>query len=94
MSYRKKFYVQDTRSTVGNSVVWWRADGNGYTVDLRAAGIYDEDEVAEMRDTDKPWPIGDINRLVQHHVDCQDLRLRGASLPALPHTIRPPEADG
>ena len=88
MSYRKKFFVQDTRSIVGNSVTWWCTDGKGYTCDIRRAGVFDEDEVAKMRDTDKPWPVEDILRLVQHHVDCQDLRLKGDKLPMVPHTMR------
>jgi hypothetical protein len=84
MSYRKKFYIQDRRSFVGNSVVWWRPNGKGYTVDLRDAGVYDEDEIKGLRSTDIPWLVEEINRLVQHHIDMQDLR---KPLKNLPHTM-------
>lgn len=86
MSYSKKFYVQDTRSIVGNSAVWWCWNGHGYTCDLAEAGIYTEEEIRMMRDTDKPWPVDAINRLVQSHVDVQDLHKDG--LPLEPHTRR------
>ena len=31
------YYIQDTRSVCGNSVVWWRVDGCGYTSNLDEA---------------------------------------------------------
>lgn len=73
---KKRYYVQDTRTTCGNSVLWWCWDGLGYTVDLRCAAIFTEEEINAKgwRDTDKPWPIEDVIPLVQHHVDVQDLR--------------------
>ena len=87
MSYTKMYYIQDTRSYVGNSVIWWAHNGRGYICDLRAAGIFTEEEAKSQcasRSTDKMWPVLDIIRLVQHQVDIQDL---GGSK-AMPHTIK------
>lgn len=93
MTYRRKYFVQDTRGYVGNSVVWWRPNGRGYTVDIRDAGIYDDDEVRGMRDTDVAWPVEDVLRLVQHHVDVQDLRGLKKSGRRVPHTLAGGEED-
>ena len=36
------FYIQDSRSYCGNSVMWWRVDGHGYTSNLAEAWkVYD-----------------------------------------------------
>ena len=53
------YYIQDTRSFVGNAVVFWRAEGKGYTCDFEEAGLYlgDSSEVHSDRDTDVPWPV-------------------------------------
>lgn len=53
----KLFYLQDSRSYVGNDVLWWARNGAGYTTDLSKAHIYTkEDAVAQhnMRETDIP----------------------------------------
>ena len=31
------YYIQDPRQCVGNSALWWRKGGHGYTCDLRQA---------------------------------------------------------
>jgi len=32
------YYIQDTRSVVGNCALWWRKDDQGYTCDIDDAG--------------------------------------------------------
>lgn len=70
------FLIQDTRTTCGNSVFWWCWHGQGYTLDVRCAGVYTKTEaekICQNRDTDKMWPLHQVLKLVQHHVDMQDL---------------------
>jgi hypothetical protein len=66
------FYVQDTRGTVGNSVSWWAPDGKGYTTHIDRAGKYTEND-RSWRDTDKLWPVAEVDKLWSRHVDQQDL---------------------
>lgn len=58
------YYIQDTRSYVGNSVMWWAVGGCGYACDLRKAWQvpYSEAQrITRNRDTDKAWPCSDID---------------------------------
>lgn len=34
------YYIQDSRSYVGNCVVFWGKDGGGYVCDITKAGLY------------------------------------------------------
>ncbi len=84
----EKYVVVDTRTTCGNSVFFWCWDHQGYTCDLRMAGIFDETEamaICKNRETDRPYKYRDVVKLVQHHVDCQDLYRKPAP-PLIPHT--------
>lgn len=89
------FYVQDNRSTCGNSTSWWAIGDRGYTLDIRCAKVFTLEEVRQ-RELDKKekykvWPKGIIDNYVQHHVDIQDLFHHGknkdARLNNHPHTI-------
>lgn len=54
-----EWLLQDTRSLVGNDVVFWAKDGQGYTTDLRRAHVYTKAKAYaqhECRATDLPWP--------------------------------------
>jgi len=66
------YYVQDTRTYVGNSVMWWCPDGKGYTTHIDLAGKYKADE-RSWRDTDKLWAVEEIDNVWSHHVDMQKL---------------------
>lgn len=46
------YYVQDTRSVVGNCALWWRENGAGYTCAIDEAGLYRKDH-RTWRDTDR-----------------------------------------
>ena len=53
------YYLHDSRSYVGNDVLWWALDGKGYTTDLSEAQTYTEKAAQRMhnlRSTDIPWP--------------------------------------
>jgi hypothetical protein len=73
----KLYYIQDTRDYVGNSVMWWCPNGNGYTSDLDQAWKVPHDKAVAMnrsRNTDVAWPCDEIDRLSQRHFDMQNLR--------------------
>lgn len=89
-----KFYIQDSRTTVGNSVMWWCHHGHGYTCDIRKAGIYSKDELNGLRETDIPWPVEQVNRVIQFHIDIQDLRRKGKPWNRMPHVLRDWSCEG
>ena len=62
------YYVQDTRTVVGNCGSWWRANGAGYCCDIDDAGQYSGKDVRSMRDTDVPWPVDYVLARVVRHV--------------------------
>lgn len=71
------FYLQDSRSYVGNDVVWWAKDGKGYTTDLSKAHIYNQDDAQaqhDMRETDIPWPKDYIDGKTRPAVDMQYIK--------------------
>ena len=72
----RKFYIQDTRTYVGNSVSWWRKNGAGYTCNLDEAWQVDEahaKSICRCRKTDKMWPCDAVDKLAQRHFDMQRL---------------------
>jgi rubrerythrin len=71
------FYIQDSRHTVGNDMLWWRQDGKGYTTDMREAGVFTLEEAQrkhDNRDTDIPWPKAYIDGKTRPAVDVQYVR--------------------
>ncbi|OXJ20305.1 hypothetical protein [Burkholderia sp. AU6039] len=70
------FYLQDSRSFVGNDVLWW-ADPDGYTTDLRKARLFTSDDAQQhhnIRETDIPWPKEYIDAKTRPAVDVQYIR--------------------
>lgn len=68
-----KFYLQDSRSYVGNDILFWR-DGGGYTTDLSKAEIFTMEEAVrknQSRETDIPWPKDYIDIKTRPAVDMQ-----------------------
>lgn len=66
--------VDDSRVCVGNCMLWWRKDRNGYTVDLREALVLTREEAFERhagRGADVPWPRSYIDARAERHVDVQ-----------------------
>ena len=69
-----KYYLQDSRSYVGNDMQFWAKDGQGYTTDLRKAHVYTKDEAVnqhQCRETDIPWPKDYIDAKTRPAVDFQ-----------------------
>ncbi|MCA8145415.1 hypothetical protein [Burkholderia vietnamiensis] len=70
------FYLQDSRSFVGNDVLWW-ADPDGYTTDLRKARLFTRDDAQQhhnIRETDIPWPKEYIDAKTRPAVDVQYIK--------------------
>lgn len=71
-----KYYIQDTRSYVGNAVVWWRHQGKGYTTNIDEAGLFTRQRAARIqanRATDKAWPEEAVQSAIRRYVDAQGL---------------------
>jgi hypothetical protein len=71
------FYLQDSRTYVGNDVMWWALNGNGYTTDLRKAHVYTKEQAQakhNARETDIPWPKEYIDERWRPAVDCQYIK--------------------
>ena len=69
-----EWYLQDTRSHVGNDVLWWAKDGKGYTTDLRNAHVFTREAAirhSEARGCDRPWPKAYIDGKARPAVDMQ-----------------------
>lgn len=66
------FYIQDARSYVGNTVLWWRRGGAGYTTNLSEAMKVEKDWVG--RPTDILRPCDFVDSIVTRTVDMQKLR--------------------
>lgn len=90
------FYLQDSRSYVGNDVLWWAINGNGYTTDMRLAQTYTKDEAQAQhssRPSDIPWPKSYIDSRTRPSVDMQYIRrdeaLAGTGIELITHKFVP-----
>jgi hypothetical protein len=66
--------LQDSRSYVGNDMLFWAKDGNGYTTDMRLAEVYTKEQAMaqhHVRITDIPWPKEYIDAKTRPAVDMQ-----------------------
>ena len=71
------FYIQDTRTVVGNCALWWRAEGQGYACDLKDAGKFTREEaerIERSRGTDRAFPCELIDANSVIHVRVERLR--------------------
>lgn len=71
----KIYYVQDNRSYVGNAVLWWGKNGNGYVTDLEKAHKFTYDELLKFnpRSSDIVWDSEHVEKAVRNYVDGQYL---------------------
>lgn len=71
----KFFYVQDRRNYVGNAVLWWGKNGNGYVTDLSKAHKYTWDEIQSFnpRESDIIWESEHVEHAIRQYVDAQYL---------------------
>ncbi|KPY58719.1 Uncharacterized protein ALO46_04125 [Pseudomonas syringae pv. solidagae] len=65
-----QFYLQDSRSHVGDGLTFW-ALGGGYTTNLDKAELFTAEQAAGHRDTDIPWPKAYIDERAHLGVDHQ-----------------------
>ncbi|RKZ85380.1 MAG: hypothetical protein DRQ39_07205 [Gammaproteobacteria bacterium] len=68
------YYLQDSRTIVGNDLMWWAKNGHGYTSDVSRAEIYSKEDAVrqnQSRETDVPWPKDYIDSKTRPVVDCQ-----------------------
>lgn len=75
-----KYLLIDSRYFLGNSLMFWASGSSGYTCDIRMAELYSYEDAIKtgFRDSDKLIKYVDALKLVQHHVDVQDVS-RGAN---------------
>jgi hypothetical protein len=71
------YYVQDSRSYVGNSILWRGLGSSGYVTQLKDAQKYTKDEIlkrfSDGRETDIIWQASHVEANVRTHVDAQYL---------------------
>lgn len=70
------YYLQDSRSFVGNCPMWWGLESRGYTTRIDQAQKYTKEQAFGQhacRETDIPWPCEVVDALVRPTVDMQDL---------------------
>jgi rubrerythrin len=75
------FYLQDSRSYVGNDILWWAKKGMGYTTDLTKAEVYTKEQAVrqhQCRETDRPWPKSYIDQHTRPAVDMQYVEINKA----------------
>jgi hypothetical protein len=68
-----EFYLQDSRSYVGNDMAFW-AKAGGYTTDVSKAEVFTKERAVsqhQMRETDIPWPKAYIDARTRPAVDFQ-----------------------
>lgn len=78
----KLFYVQKEGTWAGNSMLWWKKGGAGYSPDIKEARMFSEAEAKKICDgfnTDKKmWPKKYIDERIEHHIDMQGCDYRDA----------------
>lgn len=72
-----RYYIQNKSTFVGNCVLWWCVDGQGYTVDIDQAWSVTKEQASHIcssrPDQDIPWSVKLIDKLARRHVDAQTL---------------------
>jgi len=72
-----EFYLQDSRSYVGNDMLFWAKDGKGYVTDISKAEVYTKEQAVaqhQSRETDIPWPKDYIDAKTRPAVDMQHVK--------------------
>lgn len=87
----EEYYLANTQGgcATGNSLKWWAIEDHGYTCDVRYAKVWkgSDDKMKSLRMCDIPFLKSEIDKLVQHHIDIQDLRRNQAGKrPMAAHT--------
>ena len=76
----KEYYIERHASgRVGNCLLFWKRDDNGYVCDLKDARIFTEEEASELIEKDggvkyTAWNKHELDIISAEHVDHQKLR--------------------
>lgn len=71
------YYLQDKRTHVGNSMMWWETYGHGYVCDIRKAKVWTKEEIDDLwkngsgGEKYRAWPKAYIDARISHHIDMQ-----------------------
>ncbi|GFM83136.1 hypothetical protein PSCICN_38280 [Pseudomonas cichorii] len=68
------FYLQDSRSHVGDGLLFWARNGVGYVTDLDKAELFTREQACSHRDTDIPWPKTYVDERAHLGVDFQHIK--------------------
>lgn len=74
------FLLQDSRSYVGNDMLFWM-EGGGYTTDVSKAERFTQEKAVDQnqcRETDIPWPVEYIEAKTRPAVDFQYVKIAEA----------------
>jgi hypothetical protein len=69
-----QFYLQDSRTDVGDGLMFW-ALGGGYTTNLDKAELFTQAQACGHRETDIPWPKDYVDARAHLGVDHQYISL-------------------
>ena len=67
----RQFYLQDSRSHVGDGLTFHGKEHRGYYTDLDKCELYTAEQATGHRDTDIPWPKDYIDARAHYGVDHQ-----------------------
>lgn len=70
-------YFIKNRALSGNSAIWWRAGGQGYTANLDDAGRFTREEAQRITRVrpkeDEMFPVEAVEPLAKRHVSIYEL---------------------
>lgn len=71
----KMYYVQDSRNYVGNAVLWFGLNNNGYVTDLSKAQKYTWEQIQKfnLRETNIIWDSEHVENAIRQYIDMQGL---------------------
>lgn len=75
MNNENLYYIRK-EGYLGNALIWWGKDGNGYTCDIKQAGKYTQEQAKNIcqRPQDSAYECSYIDNLIEAQkliIDCQ-----------------------
>jgi len=73
-----KFYIQDCRNYVGNSMLWWKHGNCGYVCDIREAKVFTKagaERICKRAAHFKMWLKEFIDARIEHHISRENMRV-------------------
>jgi len=68
MADRHEYYIRCTSETIGNSTLWWRQYGAGYTCDLKQAGLFTKEFIKKLNAGTMAHHKDEIEPIIENHV--------------------------